>query len=85
MLVQVLVGHMLIILGGLNHIINLQNHLANLRGQEELLLLATECLKHILFPHVISSDIIAVNAQMWIAFCKLPGLDLSQALNGLQT
>ena len=75
----------LVILRGLNHIINLQNHLANLRGQEQLLLFATERLKNILFPHVISSNVIAVDPQMWIAFCKLPGFDLGQALNGLQT
>lgn len=57
----------LVVLGWLNHIINFQDHFANLRCQKQLLLFAAESFKDILFPHVIGSDIVAVDPQVWIA------------------
>ena len=57
----------LVVLGWLNNIINFQNHFANLRCQKQLLLLAAESFEDILFPHVIGSNIIAINPQVWIA------------------
>ena len=65
-----------VICGGADDIIDLEDHFADLRGQEELLLLAYECLKDVLLAHVIGADIIAVNAQVGVLLCYLPCLDL---------
>lgn len=75
----------LVILGWLNNIINFQDHFADLRRQKQLLLFAAESFEDILFPHVIGSDIIAVNPQVWIVLRQLSRLHLCQAFNGLQT
>lgn len=57
----------LIVLGWLNDIVNFENHFAHLSRQEQLLLLTAERFKNILFPHVVGSNIIAVNTQVWVA------------------
>ena len=51
---------------GADYIVDLEDHFADLSGQEELLLLAYERLKHVLLPHVVGPHIIAVNAQIRI-------------------
>ena len=59
---------LLITLSWGNHIIDLQHHLADLRGQEQLLLLAAERLEYVLLLHVVGAQILAVDAKVRIAF-----------------
>lgn len=66
------------ILRRLNDVIDFQDHFADLSSQEQLLLLAAKSLKDILLLHVIGAHVIAVNAQVWVILCNLPGLHLQQ-------
>ena len=45
----------------------------HLRGQEQLLLLADQRLKHMLLPHVVGARLVAVNAQVGVALLLHPG------------
>ena len=57
----------------LNDVVYLQDHLRDLRRQEQLLPLAGQRLEDALLPHVIRADVIAVDAQVRVALLELRG------------
>ena len=65
----------------LNDIINLQDHLDQLGGKQELLLLGDERITHMLDLHVIDARVVAVNSQSTIVFCHMARFDLGNSLN----
>ena len=50
----------------------------DLRGEEELLLLPNEGLKHVLLTHVVGAHAVAVDAQMGVALLQLPRFHLEK-------
>lgn len=55
----------------LNDVIYLQDHLGDLRGQEQLLPLAGQGLEDALLPHVVRAYVVAVDAQVRVALLEL--------------
>ena len=70
----------LFVSAGLDDIIDLEDHLGNLRGEEKLLVLASQRLEYPLLPHVISAHVIAVDAQVRVPLLDLHRPQESQAL-----
>jgi hypothetical protein len=56
---------------GRDNIIDLENHLDNLRCQQDLLLLADKSFENILLFHVIGTHIIAINATAGIVLLEI--------------
>lgn len=65
-------------------VVDLEDHLDELRGKHDLLLLATQSLNHTLLLHVVGVVQHAVDPQGRVVLLDLPGLHLSQRVNGGQ-
>mmetsp|Transcript_36731 Transcript_36731/g.108310 ORF Transcript_36731/g.108310 Transcript_36731/m.108310 type:complete len:377 (+) Transcript_36731:177-1307(+) len=72
------------LLARLDHVVDLEDHLADLRRQEELLALGQVRLEHVLLTHVVRARLVAVDAQVRVGLLNLALAHRRERLNRRQ-
>lgn len=69
----------------MDDVVNLENHLHDLRGEQELLLLAAEGLNDLLLLHVVGTATHAVDAKARVLLSDLASLNVGKSLDASKT